>query len=134
MKEKSEENEKEMERILSDIQKDWKLTGDLIKDFTRVAIQEFNQENDFKQDLNDQILDDFSKELLKKIYGGMDYFLGKLGVSHVDLILKRWIEQSIDKEVHRRIEGCRKQSTDRKCTNTPQNQKATTSEGGMMYA
>ena len=129
-----EKTDKEIERIYLKIQKDWNLTGKITKDFVIVAIQEFNQENDFKQDLNGKILDDFSKKLIKKIYGGMDHFLGEFGVSHIDLILKRWIEQSIDEEVHRRIEGCGKQSTDKECTNIPQNQESMTSEGGMMYA
>lgn len=42
-----EKTDKEIERIYLKIQKDWNLTGKITKDFVIVAIQEFNQENDF---------------------------------------------------------------------------------------
>ena len=56
MKKEKKELNKEIEKIYLKIQEEWKLSGELVKDFTKVAILEFNQESDFKNDLNPFLL------------------------------------------------------------------------------
>ena len=133
MKENEELNE-EIKKICLKIQSEWKLTGNLVKDFTIVTKRESNIKGDFEQNSNDHMLDDFSKMLLGKIYAGMELYLGKFGVSHVDSILKCWIEQSIKKEAQRRIEGHKNQKTEDSDMNPQQNREPITLAGGMMYA
>jgi hypothetical protein len=134
MNRKNEALNEEVKKIYMKIQKDWNLTGNLIKDFTKITIQEFALKGDFKQNLDDKILDDFTKALLGKIYAGVELYLGKFGVSHIDLILKRWVEQSINKEAQRRIESCKNQTTEKECTNISQPTEPPIIAGGMMYA
>jgi hypothetical protein len=103
MKEKSEENEKEMKRIYSDIEKDWNLTGYTVKDFINVIIREFYQENNITQKIDNQILVEFAIKLLNKIYAGMTYHCGKSGTENLDNILHRWVIAIIDEEMDKRF-------------------------------
>jgi len=100
---KKEETDEKIKKICHDIQKDWNLSGKLLKDFISVSLIEFKNENKSLNNFEDKIIEEFSKDLINKIYSGMNFYLGKFGVSHLSMILKKWIEQSIDDEVDRRV-------------------------------
>lgn len=127
---KDEGTDEKIKKIYRDVQKDWHLCGKLLNDFVSVSLIEFKNENKLP-DFNDKILEDFSKDLFNRIYGGMGHYLGKFGVSHLNMILKRWIEQSIDDEVKRRI----KESTNNIKEDCPKNDGINPNDavGGIMY-
>ena len=131
MKEINKENEKEIKKIFHDVQKDWNLCGKLLKDFVSVSLIDFKNENKLSNNFNDEILEEFSKDLINRIYSGMDHYLGKFGVSHLNMILKEWIEQDIDDEVERRV----KESTNNIKEECPKNDGINSSDitGGIMY-
>lgn len=131
MSEKMEnELDEEIKKIYTKIQKDWKLTGKLTQDFIAITLMEFKNNGSSIKD--NRLLEDFSRDLLKKIYGGFDLYLSKFGVNHVDLILKKWIEQSIDNEAQRRIKESRTGPPDSECTQTGLNN-LNKAEGGLIY-
>ena len=127
MKEINKENEKEIKKIFLDVQKDWNLCGKLFKDFVSVSLIDFKNENKLSNNFNDKILEEFSKDLINRIYSGVDHYLGKFGVSHLNMILKEWIGQNIDDEVERRI----KESTNNIKGECPKN--SSDIAGGIMY-
>lgn len=100
---KDERHDEKVKRIYLDVQRDWNLSGKLLKDFISVSLIEFKNENKSLNNFEDKIIEEFSKDLINKIYSGMNFYLGKFGVSHLSMILKKWIEQSIDDEVDRRV-------------------------------
>jgi hypothetical protein len=126
----SNELNEEIKKIYNEIQKDWNLTGKLTKDFIAITIMEFkNNESSIK---DNRVLEDFSKNLLKKIYGGFDLYLGKFGINHLDQILQKWIEQSIDNEAQRRIKESRTASADAE-RSQPDLNNLNKAEGGLVY-
>lgn len=130
MKKENEELNEEIKKIYTKIQKDWKLTGKLPQDFIAITLMEFKPNGSSIKD--NRLLEDFSKDLLKKIYCGFDLYLGKFGVNHVDLILKKWIEQSIDNEAQRRIKESRTDPADSECSQ-PDLNNLNKAEGGLVY-
>ena len=127
--EQKELNE-EIKKIYMKIQKDWNLTGKLAKDFITITIMEFKNNGSSIKD--NRILEDFSKDLLKKIYGGFDLYLGKFGINHLDQILKQWIEQSINNEAQRRIKESITSSANSECNQSDLNN-LNKAEGGLVY-
>lgn len=103
MKEKSEEIEKEMGKIFLDIEKDWNLTYDTVKDYINLIIGEFYQENNISQKIDKQILVEFAIKLLNNIYAGMNYHYGKSGTENLDNILHKWVIAIICQEVDKRF-------------------------------
>lgn len=123
-------NGEDKNKIYNQILKDWNLTGKLTKDFIAITIMEFKNNGSSIKD--NRILEEFSKDLLKKIYGGFDLYLGKFGINHLDQILKQWIEQSINNEAQRRIKESRTSSANSECNQSDLNN-LNKAEGGLVY-
>ena len=121
----------EIRKLYLTIRTDWNLSGKLLKDFISVSLIEFKNENKSLNNFEDKIIEEFSKDLINKIYSGMNFYLGKFGVSHLSMILKKWIEQSIDDEVDQRVRDSTR-GIGEKC---PKNDDITSNDaaGGIVY-
>jgi hypothetical protein len=123
----------ELKKIYLKIQKDWNLNGKLTHDFIYASMIEFKKKG--FPNIDDKIIEDFSKDLIEMIYTGIDFYLGKLGVSHIDMILKKWIEKKVNNEIEQRIKVARSESTESKdpeCNSVDSNN-VIRAEGGLVY-
>lgn len=91
-----------MENIHHQIESEWNLCGNLIKDFVNIVVREFKTENHTNDDI-DVLLEKVSEDLLVRICRGMEYHLGAFGISNLKICMKSWISQSIDEEIERRV-------------------------------
>jgi len=121
--------DEKMDKLHSQILKEWDLCGSPFKDITKVIVRDFGVENNTKDEMN-IVLKKFTEDIINKIYNGIENSLGNFGLCNLRIIFKEWIQDSIGEELQKRV----KQVSDGRADDKPaQSNLINVAEGGLSY-